>query len=414
MRALAFLVLLPIAACADVALSVDAAWYEADAKGGVLHYQVRTNLPDRAILEVSLESRFESVTGPLVRVAARGRTEVKGGACTAKIDEFPIPVPAGCYALVVSVSAKQRDEVEEALGGQTKPVVERQVYVGGPNEMVEALGREIEGLSAALKQVQTLTTSLDGWIDLSNKGKLGEKGAEYAAWRQGARKAIDDLVEQSAIFHDKYPTHFPSCYAGLSDVALNLGDHESSLWRSAQGKTQGNDPEAQKVKSAAYVEKKLGELRFKFVWEAAFALADVPAALAGMAAPDSGLPKRDDWGPWKRDLEFAVGAFEKLAKQVAPSSADRKVRALDIEAPLPKESADDAKRSANERRGKAIAAIAGSIEAASKGLKGLIAAADAAVGSDAQALPAGLKRQRDELITAQEALRADMRTFSVR
>ncbi len=414
MRTLLLLLSLCVSVRAEVALTVDAAWYEPDAKGGVLHYQVRTNLPDRALLEVSLESRFDSVAGPLVRVAARGRAEVKGGACTAKIDEFPIAVPAGRYALVVAVSAKQRDDVEEALGNQAKPVVEKQVYVGGPNEMVEALGHEMEGLSAALKQVQTLTTSLDGWIDLSNQKKLGEKGAEYAAWRQAARKAIDDLVEQSAIFHDKYPTHFPSCYAGLSDVALNLGDHESSLWRSAQGKTQGNDPEAQKVKSAAYVEKKLGELRFKFVWEASFALADVPATLAGMAAPDSGLAKRDEWGPWKRELEAAVGALEKLATQVAPASHERTVHALDVDASLPKESADDAKRQAGERRGKAVAAVGGSSEAASKGLKGLIATVDAAVGADAQALPAGLKRQRDELVATQEALRVDLRTFALK
>ncbi len=168
------------------------------------------------------------------------------------------------------------------------------------------------------------------------------------------------------------------------------------------------------MKSAAYGAKKLGELRFKLVWEASFALADVPAALAAMAAPDPGLAKRDDWGSWKRYLEAAVGAFDKLAKQVAPASHERTVHALDVDASLPKESADDAKRQAGERRGKAVAAVGGATEAASKGLKGLIAAVDAAVGSDAQALPAGLKRQRDELVAAQEALRADLRTFALK
>ncbi|GEM_PF-3114264 len=408
MRTAVLVVLIASAARADIAMTVDSAWYESDAKGGTIQYQVRTNLPDRAILDLSLESRFDSVQGPLTRAAVRGRGEVKGAECRGTLAGFPAAVPPGRYALVVTLSGRQRDDVEEAIKGQTAPVVERDVFVGAPTELVAAFHGEVERIGTDLAQVASIISKLNEWIALSNGGKLGEKGAEYASWHESARKQIDGLIERAAIFHDKYPTHFPACYAAVNDVVLNLGDHESSLWRAAQGKTQGNDPEAQKVKSAGYVEKKLGELKFIFVWECAFALADLPAQLAVQATPDAGLPRRDDWDPWRSDFNEALAAFENLARRVAPDAHERTVRAAGVEGTM---GTDDTKRQLNEKRAKAIDAVAASVEASVAGLKTLIVAADGAVGGEGRALPEGLKRQREAFLVETEKVRGDLRTF---
>ena len=408
MRTAFLVVLIASAARADIAVTVESAWFDTEAKGGAVQYQVRTNLPDRAIFDFALESRFDSVQGPLTRAAVRGRGEVKGGECRGKLDGFPAAIPPGRYSLVVTVSGRQRDEVEESIGGQTRPVAERDVFVGAPTALVAAFRAEVERIGTDLGQIASITSKLNEWIALSNAGKLKEKAAEYTSWHESARREIDALIERAAIFHDKYPTHFPACYAAVNDVVLNLGDHESSLWRSAEGKTQGNDPEAMKVKSAAYVEKKLGELKFIFIWECAFSLADLPAQLAIQATPEAGLPGRDDWGPWRRDFDEALAAFEDLARRVAPGAHERKVSAAGVEGPM---GPDDSKRQLNEKRAKAIGAAAESIQAAVAGLKALIGAADGAVGSEGQALPEGLRRQREAFLVEAEKVRGDLRTF---
>ncbi len=408
MRAAVLFVLVVSAAQGDIAVTVDFAWHEPDARGGVVRYQARTNLPDHAILDLSLESRFDSVQGPLRRVVVRGRGRVMGYECRGALTEFSAPIPPGRYALVVTVSGRQRDDVEEAIAGHRRPVVERDVFVGAPTELVDALRGEVERIGADLAQVASITSKLNGWIDLWNRGKLGEKGAEYAWWHESVRQEMDRLLERAAIFHDKHPTHFPACYAALNDVALNLGDHESSLWRAARGEKQGNDPEVLKVEGAAYIERKLGALRFTFVWECAFAIADLPAQLAVLAAPDVGLPRRVDWNPWRGDFNRAIAAFEDLARKVAPGAHEGTVRAAGVEGTM---GPDDPQRQLTGKRAKAINAVTSSIEVFVAGLKALLVAVDGAVGGEEGALPEGLRRQREGFLTETERVRGDLRTF---
>ncbi len=408
MRAAALLFLVVSAAQGDIVIIVDFAWHEPDAEGGTIRYRVRTNLPDHAILELSLEARFDSLQGPLARVVARGRGEVTGYACHGTLARSPAPIPPGWYALLVTVPRRQRDDVAEAIEGLARPVVERDVFVGTPTAIVAACRRAVEQIRADLAQVASVTSELNGWIALSNEGKLGDKGAEYVWWHESVRGRIDGLLERAAIFCDKYPSPLPASYAALNDLVLNLGDHESSLWRVSQGVTQGNDPEGLKVQGAALIERKLGELRFLFAWECAFALADLPAQLAALAAPDLGLPRRIDWNPWRSDLEAAIAAFEDLAGWVAPEALDGKVRAAGVEGRM---GPDDAERRLNENRAKAVAAVPPSIRVSVAGLKALLLAVDAVVEEEPRALTEGLMRQREALLAQTEKVRGDLRTF---
>lgn len=398
MRVAAIVLLVSLAARAQVVLRIEAAWH--DAESGAVEYAIWTNVPDPTVLAVSLEWRGETVRGSVTRTIASGGARPRDGKCLGRLVPEIAPVPPGRYALVVRIADRQRDDVEEVLAGLERPVVERQVLVGCPSMLVGAVRAEVEQLPRAIRAVEGVVARLGEWVRLAGKGGLDGRGSEYVAWRAAVRADVEAFLEQTAVYRDRQPTAFPETYGALGDLLLNIEDHDELLYRRLAGYAEGNDPQAVGIRDVRRLDEGLKKVASAFVWESVYALLELPGQLAEMAVPAEGLPTRAAGEVWLRDLDRALADYQELVGAVSPRVDGGSLRACGVCAPLSDSAGVEA----------LLRAVRDAIRGSTRDLAELRVRAGGAAQAAPIPVPPELRKSLDALLARDETLRERVRT----
>lgn len=398
MRVAAIVLLVSLAARAQVVLRFEAAWH--DPESGAVEYAVWTNVPDPTVLAVSLEWRGETVRGRVSRTIASGGARPRDGECLGRLVPEIAPVLPGTYALVVRIADRQRDDVEEVLAGLARPVVERQVLVGCPSMLVGAVRAEVEQLPQVILSVEGVVARLGEWVRLTGKDGLDGRGSEYVAWRAAVRADVEVFLERTAVYRDRQPTGFPETYAALGDLLLDIEDHDELLYRRLAGYAEGNDPQAGAIRDVRRLDEGLQKVASAFVWESVYALLELPGQLAEMAVPAGGLPTRAAGEVWLRDLDRALVAYQELVRAVSPRVDEVALRACGVCAPLSDSAGAEV----------LLRAVRDAIRGCTKDLAELRGRAGSAAQAAPIPVPPDLRKSLDALLARDEALRERVRT----